>query len=526
MATVSIGALRYDIIADTVNFEKGLFRTRKEMRAAEKVFRRNQTAQEKYANSIARTDVMLRKGAITTKAHAREVKRLTREYRESHTVMGKMGKAMRSRLGLFALATSAMMSLRSAFRKMNEDISDVDKLDKAAKTMGESAQNIQAIQFAAQQTVSFTDDQTIDAIEKMTKRIAEAAQGMGEAQSALKMLRLDARKLVLLRPYKQFLVLSDAIDGVADAGSRAVISQKLFDASARRFHVTMKGGAKAIEAYKKQAQEMGIVLGDETIEDMVNANDAVGRMSKAWDRLSKVLSGTAAPALESIADRLSNIAELLAKIQKLREVPGFGLPFATVGEQLKDAATGEFHPAMPAKGTTRAMTEWLMKKLEPDEMEYFPEFDEDTSWMRKLIPARIRSINERNDKFTERVEGMQDSFLMRWWYGDAASTKKFKLPPKPDPSAKDGDGDGSGADSDSLGLQSLVKGTTAEQDSVEEYRFLVEKQQRENAALMLTGNTKALIENTNALLNTTDREGVTRPIRTPESVMLGVDLQL
>ena len=119
---------------------------------------------------------------------------------------------------------------------------------------------------------------------------------------------------------------------------------------------------------------------------------------------------------------------------------------------------------------------------------------------------------------------MQQNFLMQWWYGDKAKDKKFKLVPKADPS--EGGGDGSGADSDSLGLQSLVKGTTAEQDSVEEYRFLVEKQQRENAALMLTGNTKALIENTNALLNTTDRDGTTRPMRMPESIMLGTDLQL
>ena len=49
---VSIGTLRMDIIARTDEFEKGLFKTRKEMRATRRVFEKNLSVHDKYARSL------------------------------------------------------------------------------------------------------------------------------------------------------------------------------------------------------------------------------------------------------------------------------------------------------------------------------------------------------------------------------------------------------------------------------------------------------------------------------------------
>ena len=124
MATASIGALRYDIIADTKDFKKGMMLTRKELRAGERMFRKNETAQEKFQRQLRETGQMLAKGSISVATHRREVARLTQQYKETHTMAGRFAKGMKSRLGLFALATTATYTLQRAFRHLMDDMGE------------------------------------------------------------------------------------------------------------------------------------------------------------------------------------------------------------------------------------------------------------------------------------------------------------------------------------------------------------------------------------------------------------------
>ena len=320
---------------------------------------------------------------------------------------------------------------------------------------------------------------------------------MGEAQSALKLLRLDARKLVLLRPYEQFLLLADALEQVEDAGTRAMLAQKLFDMEAKRIAITMKGGAAAIEQYRKLAESRGMLLDDKSIDNMVRANDAVDRMTRAWDRLSKVLSGGIAPVLESIANKLEDIANIVGvlnlefktKVPKDVQTRGSLMLKRGVEEVLKGGSFGQ--------GLGKGFIERSIDKRLP-------------SWMRTQVKGQ--SPTDVAEDKEQQTQGWMK--LLSWFKKDSAEQKTFRRIEKPKPSGTTG----SGASPDELGIQSLVGGTTAEQNSLEEYRFLVEKQQRENQALLLEGNTEALIENTNALLNTTDREGKTRPTR-PDTLL-------
>jgi hypothetical protein len=491
MATVSIGALRYDIIADTVGFEKGLFRTRKEMRAAEKVFRRSQSAQEQYKNSIKRVDDMLDKNAISIKAHRMEVKRLTREYTEAHTRLGRFRKMMSTKLGVLASTATAVALVTSGIRKLNQDLDTIDKLDKGAKAMGESVDRLQAIQFAASQTAGMGDDETLAAIEKMTKRISEAAQGMGEAQAALKLLNLDARMLVKLRPYEQFKLLAESMESIPDAATRAMIAQRLFDMEARRLQITMKGGAESIESYRRQAESLGLLLSPEAVEDVVKANDAIDRLTRSWEAMSLVLTSTLAPAIEYIADKLQFITDTIGALR------GKGWLFNTdsdLGLRQQAMAKGAFEGFVKGgvqgavRGIGEGYVERSFEKVKPD-------------WVKRLEGKPDSQINAEAES---KVKGWMDTF--NWFgFGDGTHRKGFRLLDRDDQDKKSTlDGEGSGADPDDLGIQRLTSGTTATQNSIEEYRFLVEKQQRENQALLVEGNTRALIENTNALLNTVD----------------------
>ena len=166
-----------------------------------------------------------------------------------------------------AAAAVSIGSMVQGLRVLREGLTKIDDLDKKSKGMGESVANIQAVAFAAGQTSGLPFETAVAGFEKMSKRVAEAAMGTGEAAMALKKLNIDAKELNKLKPYKQFQLLADAMEAVPHAGTRAALAAKLFDMEARRLHITMRGGAATLEEYKKQAQEMGILLDESMVAD-------------------------------------------------------------------------------------------------------------------------------------------------------------------------------------------------------------------------------------------------------------------
>ena len=356
MQSISIGALRYDIIADTVSFEKGVFKTRKEMRAAEKVFRSTRTPIEKYTDSLARLREMRKKDAITSEMYRRELKRLKKEFQSQQpviekrlTTMQKLGNSMKAGLTSQVKALGAAYVGFTAFDRIlgsvQRSMESIDQLQKTADTAGISRQQLQVLQYAAAQTAGLSDQSTLAAIEKMSKRIGEAAKGGGEAKQALDQLGLSAKAIAKLKPDQQFRAIAEAMKGVSSEGLRAAYAQRLFDAEARKLHLTMANGEAGIDAYGKKLEEMGAILSDEQIKAVTDANDAIDSMARAWERVSRTAAVTLAPSLEDVAGAAEDMAAGVNKatgstnflgeaISKAPTIWSFWRKWRDIGEQV------------------------------------------------------------------------------------------------------------------------------------------------------------------------------------------------
>jgi hypothetical protein len=479
---VSIGTLRMDIIARTDEFEKGLFKTRKEMRSTRRVFEKNLSVHDKYARSLNKADEMLKRGNLSIKLHRQEVARLSKEYREAHTFSGRFSKNLRSRAVAMAAAAVSIGTLVQGLRSLREGLTKIDDLDKKSKGMGESVANIQALAFAAGQTSGLPFETAVAGFEKMSKRVAEAAMGTGEAAMALKKLNIDAKELNKLKPYKQFQLLADAMEAVPHAGTRAALAAKLFDMEARRLHITMRGGAATLEEYKKQAEEMGILLDESMVSDAARANDAIDKLSRSWENFKLVLAAGAAPMFEGLAEGLQDLTESLAQFTKWMKTLNPDGP-----ENMR-----RYSKAWMKEGTKGLAKESYKDIAEPLFLPTFG-FDEKTQ----------------NEIFQRQVNQVQEESLLGWMMGWKPDRRKFTL-------VKDDNGDDADKMDDFLkedGIKNIKTGMTAEQDSIEEYRFLLEKQQRENQARLTSTNIAALNNNTNAILQTNKRDVITGPKR-------------
>ena len=121
-----------------------------------------------------------------------------------------------------------------------------DELAKTADKLGVTTEALSGLRHAAELTGVSTG--TMDmALQRFTRRAAEAAKGTGEAKGALQELGIDAESLVRLPLDQQMNVVADAMQGVGTQSDRVRLAMKLFDSEGVALVNTLGGGADALK---------------------------------------------------------------------------------------------------------------------------------------------------------------------------------------------------------------------------------------------------------------------------------------
>jgi hypothetical protein len=121
-----------------------------------------------------------------------------------------------------------------------------DQLGKLNTRLGINVQQMDKLrQIADLSDVSFNTLAT--AMQRMTRRIAEAAQGTGVAVSALEQLGVSVSDLQGLTPDEQFLKLAEALSQVDDKGQQVALAFKLFDTEGVKVLQMLPGLANGLQ---------------------------------------------------------------------------------------------------------------------------------------------------------------------------------------------------------------------------------------------------------------------------------------
>lgn len=142
-----------------------------------------------------------------------------------------------------------------------------DTIDKVSQKLGINAQALQELRFAAEQTG--VEQRTFDlALQRFTRRAAEAARGTGEAKDALAQMGVQLlNSQGKLRPVESLLGdVAEAMRNTKSDGERLRLAFKLFDSEGAALVNTLKGGRGALEALRAKARETGGILDSKLIK--------------------------------------------------------------------------------------------------------------------------------------------------------------------------------------------------------------------------------------------------------------------
>ena len=203
-------------------------------------------------------------------------------------------------------------------------MSSIDALGKMSSKIGTTAGSLAKLQFAAEQTGVSAETMGM-AMQRFTRRAAEAARGTGEAKGALKELNLSAAELIKMPLEDQVLALSKSFDNVETSADKVRLAMKLFDSEGVALVNTLGAGSDGLQAMFNDAEALGLVLSEDAVDGVEAANDSMNRLKTLFVGFSRQAVAAFAPAIDEIAKSLTelglkaadgdvqNIGEVIAK---------------------------------------------------------------------------------------------------------------------------------------------------------------------------------------------------------------------
>lgn len=188
-----------------------------------------------------------------------------------------------------------------------------DQIDKFSTRLGISTAALSELKFAGEQTgVEF--NQLALGLQRMNRRVSEAAQGMGEAQNALKELGLDAVQLNNLPLEQQFNKVADALNGVETQSDKVRLAFKLFDSEGVALIQTMEGGSRAVNELRAELRALGGVIDADASKKLAALNDAWNRVTVAVEGTGRQLLAFLAPAIEVVLNLISKLIAFIGRM--------------------------------------------------------------------------------------------------------------------------------------------------------------------------------------------------------------------
>ena len=218
--------------------------------------------------------------------------------------------------------TGAVFSMRTALvgvagaagfgLLVKRSLNATDSLAKTASKIGTTTEALGGLRFAAELTGVATN--TMDmALQRFTRRTAEAAMGTGEAKGAIKELGINAQELNKMPLDKRMVVLADAFSEVKNESDRLRLAFKLFDSEGAALVNTLSGGSEALKEMLGEAKMLGLAMSSSAAKGVEDTVDAMTKLKSMAKGLTDQFVAALAPAIQSLTESITKFFAEIAK---------------------------------------------------------------------------------------------------------------------------------------------------------------------------------------------------------------------
>lgn len=240
-------------------------------------------------------------------------------------------------------ALAALTSLTGALGKARQALSDFEEIGNRSKTVGLSTEAFQALSIGALKA-DVDQEKLNKSLEIFAKNVGLAKEGTGALYSGLLKLNPELLKAVLQAGDQEsrLKLVADAMKQTTDATQRAALAQAAFGKGGIDLVRVLDGGAASIEAFKREAAGLGLIVPDELIQKAGELDDKLEILSKVIDlNLSQALVNLApllvagAEGTATFAQNIKALSEALVNFSNTPSIDTFKKLAAAMGIEPK-----------------------------------------------------------------------------------------------------------------------------------------------------------------------------------------------
>lgn len=301
--STSVTSYSVGLTLDASNYIRNSALSRKETSQLQRTINASRSPADRYARSIEQIDNALKKGAIDLRTHATLTDRLRDKFEKTKTTVDSLRDSVTGYIKAYAGLQGVQMILRGVRDRMQE----IDAVAKAARGIGENANQLQRFQFAAAEIAGVDSQLAMTMLTKLNQRVGEAALGMGEAGKHFEALGLDVQKLNTMTPVEQFRELANAIGAIENPTEQAAYATKFFEESGSKLLPLLSATNEQYANSANQVDKLGLAISSIDVENIEATNDALNRLSSSLKGIYQqfAANGTVSTAINQLSRLIS-----------------------------------------------------------------------------------------------------------------------------------------------------------------------------------------------------------------------------
>lgn len=215
------------------------------------------------------------------------------------------------------LGAAGISAIGAAFDDITQK---ADNLQNAANKLGLTTEALQELRFAGEE-VGVSMNTTDMAIQRFTRRLGEAADGGGELKGILEQYDIavtDAEGST--RNTVDVLDdLADAVKGASSEQEQLRIAFKAFDSEGAALVTMLRDGSEGLDAMKQKARELGLVIDQETVEELADMNREIELLFDQVQASGTRVFGTLVQGFNDIRIALGQTPETIGQVERRLE---------------------------------------------------------------------------------------------------------------------------------------------------------------------------------------------------------------
>lgn len=202
--------------------------------------------------------------------------------------------------------SAAVVAGGAALYGMSKKSADTaDHIDKMSQKIGISREAYQEFDFIASQSGADVDQLRVG-MKTLTNQMGSAVSGTGSAADAFKTLGISVTDSEGNMKSQEDMLWEtlDALQGVENQTERAALANQLFGKSGSDLMPLINGARGSIHDMRDEAHELGLVMGDETIDAGVKLTDTIDKVQRSFGVIVTKIGAEVMPIVQNVLDMI------------------------------------------------------------------------------------------------------------------------------------------------------------------------------------------------------------------------------